>query len=184
MQLQREPVDMPSRRRKNWLRKSLTALLESQWGSYFFFAYLECLEWIRPNKSSVCRSSLLEEKRRLDACIAHLEEELEEEQGNMELLNDRLRKMNLQVNTKALLENFYWSYSWYTFARPSLSHFLTLPQVDSLNSDLVAERTTAQKSENARQQLERQNKVSARRRWFVIMCRCPFYLMSQYICRI
>ncbi|KAF2984749.1 hypothetical protein EK904_002315 [Melospiza melodia maxima] len=55
-------------------------------------------------------SALLDEKRRLEARIAQLEEELEEEQSNMELLNERFRK------------------------------------------------TTLQKSENARQQLERQNK--------------------------
>ncbi|XP_018612669.2 myosin-9 isoform X2 [Scleropages formosus] len=39
-----------------------------------------------------------EEKRRLDARIAQLEEELEEEQSNMELLNDRLKKALLQVD--------------------------------------------------------------------------------------
>lgn len=32
------------------------------------------------------------------------------------------------------------------------------PQVDTLSTELGAERSTAQKSENARQQLERQNK--------------------------
>ena len=43
------------------------------------------------------RSALLDEKRRLEARIAQLEEELEEEQSNMELLNDRFRKTTLQV---------------------------------------------------------------------------------------
>ncbi len=55
---------------------------------------------MRDLNKNVCvfvRSSLLEEKRRLEARIAQLEEELEEEQGNMELLNDRLRKTNMQV---------------------------------------------------------------------------------------
>lgn len=33
-----------------------------------------------------------------------------------------------------------------------------VPQVDTLTTELSAERSTAQKSENARQQLERQNK--------------------------
>ncbi|KAF6727243.1 Myosin-10 [Oryzias melastigma] len=78
------------------------------------------------SNSAAGKSSLLEEKRRLEARIAQLEEELEEEQGNMELLNDRLRKTNMQV--------------------------------DGLNGELAAERTAAQKSENARQQMERQNK--------------------------
>lgn len=43
------------------------------------------------------RSALMDEKRRLEARIAQLEEELEEEQGNMELLNDRFRKTTMQV---------------------------------------------------------------------------------------
>lgn len=45
----------------------------------------------------------LEEKRRLEARIAQLEEELEEEQGNTELVNDRLKKANLQVGGQASL---------------------------------------------------------------------------------
>ncbi|NXB73650.1 MYH10 protein, partial [Donacobius atricapilla] len=40
-----------------------------------------------------------DEKRRLEARIAQLEEELEEEQSNMELLNERFRKTTLQVDT-------------------------------------------------------------------------------------
>lgn len=39
----------------------------------------------------------MDEKRRLEARIAQLEEELEEEQSNMELLNDRFRKTTMQV---------------------------------------------------------------------------------------
>lgn len=46
---------------------------------------------------SVYRSALADEKRRLEAKISQLEEELEEEQSNMEILNDRLRKSTLQV---------------------------------------------------------------------------------------
>lgn len=46
---------------------------------------------------ALARSALLDEKRRLEARIAQLEEELEEEQSNMELLNDRFRKTTLQV---------------------------------------------------------------------------------------
>uniref|UniRef100_A0A8C9THD4 Myosin heavy chain 10 n=1 Tax=Scleropages formosus TaxID=113540 RepID=A0A8C9THD4_SCLFO len=44
-------------------------------------------------------TALLDEKRRLEARIAQLEEELEEEQSNMELLNDRFRKTTMQVDT-------------------------------------------------------------------------------------
>lgn len=40
---------------------------------------------------------MAEERRRLEARIAQLEEELEEEQCNTELTNDRLKKAMLQV---------------------------------------------------------------------------------------
>lgn len=47
----------------------------------------------------VCVISALgsEERRRLEARIAQLEEELEEEQNNTELVNDRLKRALLQV---------------------------------------------------------------------------------------
>lgn len=47
----------------------------------------------------VCVISALgsEERRRLEARIAQLEEELEEEQNNTELVNDRLKRSLLQV---------------------------------------------------------------------------------------
>ncbi|XP_040047252.2 myosin-10 [Gasterosteus aculeatus] len=44
------------------------------------------------------KSLLLDEKRRLDAKISQLEEELEEEQANVESLNERLRKSQQQVD--------------------------------------------------------------------------------------
>ena len=47
---------------------------------------------------SVCtRAAFLEEKRRLEARIAQLEEEVDEEQSNTELANERARKSTLQV---------------------------------------------------------------------------------------
>jgi len=46
----------------------------------------------------VCaRAAFLEEKRRLEARIAQLEEELDEEQSNVEIANERARKSTLQV---------------------------------------------------------------------------------------
>uniref|UniRef100_A0A8C3T527 Myosin heavy chain 11 n=1 Tax=Chelydra serpentina TaxID=8475 RepID=A0A8C3T527_CHESE len=75
---------------------------------------------------SIYRTSLQDEKRRLEARISQLEEELEEEQSNMEAMSDRFRK--------------------------------SVQQSEQLNNELVTERTTAQKNESARQQLERQNK--------------------------
>ncbi|XP_072298383.1 myosin heavy chain, embryonic smooth muscle isoform-like [Eucyclogobius newberryi] len=78
------------------------------------------------SNSTSGKLALLKEKLCLEDRIVQLEEELEEEQANMELLNDRFRKTTLQV--------------------------------DSLIKDLSAERSSSQKSENARQQLERQNK--------------------------
>lgn len=41
----------------------------------------------------------MDEKRRLDAKISQLEEELEEEQANVESLNERLRKSQQQVGS-------------------------------------------------------------------------------------
>uniref|UniRef100_A0A665WNA2 Myosin-9 n=1 Tax=Echeneis naucrates TaxID=173247 RepID=A0A665WNA2_ECHNA len=64
-----------------------------------------------------------EERRRLEARIAQLEEELEEEQCNTELTNDRLKKAMLQMNV-----------------------------------ELTAERSSSQRLEGARSQLDRQNK--------------------------
>ncbi len=43
------------------------------------------------------RNSLLEEKRRLEARINQLEEDLDEEQSNCEIMADRSRKATLQV---------------------------------------------------------------------------------------
>ncbi|XP_010211289.1 PREDICTED: myosin-9 [Tinamus guttatus] len=67
----------------------------------------------------------MEEKRRLEARIAQLEEELEEEQGNTEIINDRLKKANLQV---------------------------------PVQSGSAGRGSQICKNENARQQMERQNK--------------------------
>jgi myosin protein heavy chain len=43
------------------------------------------------------KTSLIDEKRRLEARIAQLEDDLEEEQSNIEVINDRFRKQVLQV---------------------------------------------------------------------------------------
>lgn len=45
-----------------------------------------------------------DERRRLEARIAQLEEELEEEHLNVELINDRLKKATLQVEYQELHE--------------------------------------------------------------------------------
>uniref|UniRef100_A0A8C9ZZY3 Myosin-9 n=1 Tax=Sander lucioperca TaxID=283035 RepID=A0A8C9ZZY3_SANLU len=79
-----------------------------------------------PPLCSIPRALVAEEKRRLEARIAQLEEELEEEQCNTELTNDRLKKAMLQS--------------------------------DQMNVELTAERSTCQRVEGARCQLERQNK--------------------------
>lgn len=47
---------------------------------------------------------MADEKRRLEAKISHLEEELEEEQSNMEIINDRLRKSTQQVTRLSQLD--------------------------------------------------------------------------------
>lgn len=57
-------------------------------------------------KLTVCLPSsalAAEERRRLEARIAQLEEEVEEEQCNTELMNDRMKKAMLQVGQTAPL---------------------------------------------------------------------------------
>ncbi|XP_028835697.1 myosin-10 isoform X3 [Denticeps clupeoides] len=76
--------------------------------------------------SSTDKAALCDEKRRLEARVSQLEEELEEEQSNAELVGERMRKSALQVET--------------------------------LTVQLAGERTLVQKSDGAREQLERQNK--------------------------
>ncbi|MED6235047.1 Myosin-9 [Ataeniobius toweri] len=78
------------------------------------------------NNQAAKNAQAAEERRRLEARIAQLEEELEEEQCNTELINDRLKKAMLQT--------------------------------DQINVELTAERSTSQRVEGARSQLERQNK--------------------------
>ncbi|XP_006805136.1 myosin-9-like isoform X2 [Neolamprologus brichardi] len=78
------------------------------------------------NNQAAKNAQVAEERRRLEARIAQLEEELEEEQCNTELVNDRLKKAMLQS--------------------------------DQMNVELTAERSTSQRVEGARSQLDRQNK--------------------------
>uniref|UniRef100_A0A4W6ESX4 Myosin-9 n=1 Tax=Lates calcarifer TaxID=8187 RepID=A0A4W6ESX4_LATCA len=78
------------------------------------------------NNQASKNAQVAEERRRLEARIAQLEEELEEEQCNTELTNDRLKKAMLQS--------------------------------DQMNVELTAERSSSQRVEGARAQLERQNK--------------------------
>ncbi|CAL8270831.1 unnamed protein product [Lota lota] len=78
------------------------------------------------NNQAAKNAQVAEEKRRLEARIAQLEEELEEEQCNTELVNDRLKRAMLQT--------------------------------DQMNVELTAERSTSQRLEGARAQMERQNK--------------------------
>lgn len=49
---------------------------------------------------------LAEDKRRLEARITQLEEELEEEQLNTEMVNDRLKRSVLQVRTRGTVDLF------------------------------------------------------------------------------
>nr|CAD7410270.1 unnamed protein product [Timema poppensis] len=84
------------------------------------------------NSSANKGTLLLDDKRRLEARIATLEEELEEEQNNSEILMDRARKGLINVEQ------------------------LTAGTVHT--TDLAAERSTTQKLETGRMLLERQNK--------------------------
>lgn len=53
------------------------------------------------NNSGASKAQLLEDKRRLEARIAQLEEDLDEEQGNMEIMADRARKSQLSAEQLA-----------------------------------------------------------------------------------
>uniref|UniRef100_K7FYE1 Myosin-9 n=1 Tax=Pelodiscus sinensis TaxID=13735 RepID=K7FYE1_PELSI len=73
----------------------------------------------------------LEEKRRLEARIAQLEEELEEEQSNTEMVNDRLKKANLQVQDENLnLNNIKRS--------SEAGHYTARQQMERQNKELKA----------------------------------------------
>lgn len=48
-------------------------------------------------RETTSRNAFLEEKRRFEARVAELEEDLEEEQTTVEGLQEKNRKMNLQV---------------------------------------------------------------------------------------
>jgi myosin protein heavy chain len=50
---------------------------------------------------------LLDEKRRLEARITALEEELEEEQSNSEILMDRARKANITIEQLTTGDNIF-----------------------------------------------------------------------------
>lgn len=50
------------------------------------------MQWL-----STDRSGMSDERRRLEAKIQHLEEELDEEQANTETLNERLRRSVQEV---------------------------------------------------------------------------------------
>ncbi|XP_006868448.1 PREDICTED: myosin-14 [Chrysochloris asiatica] len=73
---------------------------------------------------NLSKAAILEEKRQLEGRLGQMEEELDEEQSNSELLNDRYNKLLLQV--------------------------------ESLTTELSAERSFSAKAESGRQQLERQ----------------------------
>uniref|UniRef100_A0A8C3NPW9 MYH10 protein n=1 Tax=Geospiza parvula TaxID=87175 RepID=A0A8C3NPW9_GEOPR len=77
------------------LEAEILQLQEVRWKSKRF-VFLVPVPLLDLPRSS---AALLDEKRRLEARIAQLEEELEEEQSNMELLNERFRKTTLQVDT-------------------------------------------------------------------------------------
>ncbi len=62
-----------------------------------FITFVSCHLLSSSHLPSSLSAQAAEERRRLEARIAQLEEELEEEQCNTELTNDRLKKAMLQV---------------------------------------------------------------------------------------
>ena len=81
----------------------------------------------------------LDEKRKLEAKITQLEEELDDEQGNYEISLDKQRKAQLQVRKCA------WT-----------KEIVRFVQVEQLTTELSMERSLAQKTDAEKQALERQ----------------------------
>lgn len=79
-------------------------------------------------------AQIVEERRRLEARIAQLEEEVEEEQCNTELINDRLKKSLLQVSEDLMLRfkrkltfrnvKLTWRKGFFVVSRESISQHL------------------------------------------------------------
>ncbi len=56
-----------------------------------------CLDFLKLKKTRLFRGAFIDEKRRLEARIVQLEEELEEEQTNTELTGDKHKKLAMTV---------------------------------------------------------------------------------------
>lgn len=71
-------------------------------------------------------AQIVEERRRLEARIAQLEEEVEEEQCNTELINDRLKKSLLQVSEDLMFRfvKLTWRKGFFVVSRESISQHL------------------------------------------------------------
>lgn len=112
-----------------------------------------CINVLLTRTLSFRRSNLMiDEKRRLEARITSLEEELEEEQSNSEILMDKARKAQLaieQLTTGTSLNVPPLNMRNVRFSDITLRFMFT---------DLASERSTTQKLESNRMLLERQNK--------------------------
>ncbi|CAB0032260.1 unnamed protein product [Trichogramma brassicae] len=103
------------------------------------------------NKSTI----LLDEKRRLDAKIATLEEELEEEQSTNEVSCKFLKKSFTVVSVDCSLMKFFFFFFLQVLMDRARKAQLAIEQ---LTTDLQTERSATQKLESHRALLERQNK--------------------------
>ncbi|KAJ6658902.1 hypothetical protein lerEdw1_019538 [Lerista edwardsae] len=109
----------------------------------------------------------LEEKRRLEARIAQLEEELEEEQGNTELVNDRLKKANLQKLGTApnkckpwLLRNYFVRLTRYFLYRERQAASKQVRRTEKKLKDVVLQ--VEDERRNAEQYKDQADKVNVR----------------------
>lgn len=98
---QTAPGGRPSRNETRWPTKWPTAALASEWHMVMWSRASSSGHpaLSRPRGRVLSRTAILEEKRQLEGRLGQMEEELEEEQSNAELLNDRYRKLLLQVST-------------------------------------------------------------------------------------
>ena len=96
------------------------------------------------------RGSAADEKRKQDARIAQLEEEIEEERTQNELLLEKFKRANMQVCWLKKCD-----YLWSVCNINSTLAFLIL-QMEQFQTDLYSERAALQKMESSKNTLEKQ----------------------------
>ena len=101
------------------------------------------------------RGSAADEKRKQDARIAQLEEELEEERTQNELLMEKYKRANMQVCGKSCDQLELINAAWVKLNSLCII-FILQQQMEQFQTDLNSERAALQKMEGAKLTLEKQ----------------------------